>query len=110
MKRAAFLGLLLSGCVTYDQIKPELDAAKSAWTDCIFRAIRQLDDGKTDPTSLAYGISPRCAAEYLALTEQMLRPMTTEKGQTFMRQQMRGDELRLITSAVLTYRQAHSAK
>lgn len=108
MKRAILLSLLLAGCATYDQIKPELDAAKGAWADCIFQAVRQLDDGKTDPASVAYGVSPRCASQYLALTEQMLRPMTTERSQNFMRQQMRSEELRLITSAVLTYRRSHS--
>lgn len=110
MKSAALFGLLLVGCTTYDQIKPELDAAKVAWTDCIFRAVRQVDDGKSDPTSVAYGVGPRCAPQYLELTEQMLRPMTTENSQAFMRQQMRSDELKLITSAVLTYRRSLAAK
>jgi hypothetical protein len=69
-------------------------------------AVSQLDDGKTDPLSIAFGLSPRCAAQYNKLTEIMVRQAWTENGQNYARQIWKDQELKLITSAILTYRSA----
>lgn len=71
------------------------------------RAISRLDDGKTDPASMAYGVSPQCSTEYNRLTEAMISEMSTENGQTYMRGKMADEEVRLTTSAVLSYRASH---
>jgi hypothetical protein len=96
--------LLFADCATYDSIKPELKAAQDAWGDCVMNAVIRLDDGKTDPASLAYGVGPQCAIEYQQLTDQMLRPMYTENAIAYGREFMRNNELKMITSAVLIKR------
>jgi hypothetical protein len=80
-----------------------------AWSDCIMHAIARLDDGKSDPTSVAYGLAPQCAALYQQFTEAMVRDNITERSQAAMRDRARSEELRLITSAILTYRAASPA-
>jgi hypothetical protein len=37
------------------------DAVRNAWGDCIMQAITRLDDGKSDPLSVAVGVAPQCA-------------------------------------------------
>jgi hypothetical protein len=96
--------LSVACCATYQSIEPDVAAARKAWGDCIMNAVMRLDDGKTDPLSLAYGIGPQCAVEYQQLTDQMLRPMYTEKGIAYMREFMRANETKMITSAVLIKR------
>lgn len=96
--------LCLSGCVTSGGAGK--DAARDAWGDCIARAVDRLDDGRTDPVSIAAGVSPRCAGEYARLSEIMVRENFTERGQAYMRSTMRDEEIKLIASAVLTRRAA----
>ena len=100
-----FLGLWLVGCVTANE--PELAAVRSAWGDCVATAVRRLDDGKSDPLSIAVGVSPQCAVQYEALTEMMLAPYTTEEGRENIRQGMKDNEIKLITSAILIFRSSH---
>jgi hypothetical protein len=50
----------------------------SAWGDCIMDAVIHMDDGKTDPVSLAYGIAPQCAGIYQRLSEAELSRYVTE--------------------------------
>jgi hypothetical protein len=42
----------------------EKAAVEQPWTDCVARAINRLDDGKSDPVSIAYRIEPLCAVLY----------------------------------------------
>lgn len=98
--------VLLAGCASEAERRDASAAASSAWSDCIMRAVMRLDDGKTDPASMAFGITPQCATEYNRLTEAMMSGMTTERSQAFMRQKMATDEVRLATTAILTYRAA----
>ena len=81
-------------------------AALDAWSDCVLRAVAQLDDGKTDPLSIAHGVAPRCAALYADATQSAVQGMITEKGQAHTRLLYKDNELRLITNAVLTSRAA----
>lgn len=106
MRWTAVLAVALASCATYEQIQPEINAARDAWSDCIAKAVRRLDDGKTDPISMAYGISPQCAVQYRNLTEQMLRPMNTERSIAAMRETMRTNETKLITSLIINVRAA----
>lgn len=110
--RAALLLLAaLPGCkmdeAVYDANRK---AATDAYAACTMDAVRRLDDGRSDPASIAMGVSGVCAGQYGALTNVMVDEMTTENSQAFMRQKMRGDELRTATAAVLTYRAAQRGK
>ena len=87
----------------------QLSRAK-AYTDCIFRALPQMDDGKSDPLSIAVGVAPRCAPEWNALSQLMIDTMTTEKSQDYMRAQMQSHEIQLATSAVLAYRASKQSR
>jgi hypothetical protein len=58
----------------------------------------------SDPASVALGVAGACSGQYAQLSNQMQGGMITEKGQAYMRDQMRTNELRLATTAVLTYR------
>ena len=71
------------------------------------RAIGQLDDGKSDPTSIAYGLAPKCAALYQQFTQAMVSDNITDKGHAAARDRAQAGELQLITTAILTYRKAH---
>ena len=73
-------------------------------------AVTRLDDGKSDPASIAMGVAGACAGQYAMLSNTMQGEMITERGQAYMRDQMRTNELRLATSAVLTYRAAKRAQ
>lgn len=102
MRTAATLAsmILLAGCASEQTQRVALDS----WSECVKAAVARMDDGKTDPTSLAYGISPMCAAQYAAFTEQMVRSNITDNGQLYARAEAQRQELRLITAAVLAHR------
>lgn len=97
-----FSTALLAACATAQQ----QDSARAAWGTCIAREVDRLDDGKTDPVSIAYGVAPQCAALYNELTQAAVRQYYTEAGQANMRAEMRNGELRLVTAAVVTRRAA----
>src|SRR5580765_566118 len=102
MRRFAIaLPLALAMCASS---KVKLDAASNAWGDCIWQAVSQLDDGKSDPSSVALGISPRCGVLYNELTQLSVGQFFTEGGQANAQREMRAGEIRLITAAILTYR------
>ena len=104
--RPSLLLLLLAGCATH---QAEQKANLDAWSDCVMHAVARLDDGKSDPIGVANGIAPQCAALYQQFTEAMVSDNITERGQAAMRDRTRDGELRLITSAILTYRAASPA-
>lgn len=91
---------ILAGCVT----EGDQNAASSAYADCTMAAVKRFDDGRSDPASVAMGVAGACAGQYAQLSNAMQGQMITENGQAYMRDQMRTNELRLATSAVLTYR------
>lgn len=91
----------VAGCVT----TAEVDTSREQWGDCIAGAVARVDDGRTDPASVAYGVAPMCATQYAALTNAFVQKSAiTTEGQDFYRQRMRADEIRLITSAILIRR------
>jgi hypothetical protein len=107
--RPSLFGMLLfiAGCATH---QAEQKASLDAWGDCVMHAVARLDDGKSDPMSIANGIAPGCAVLYQQFTETMVSDNITERGQAAMRDRTRSEELRLITSAILTYRSGEPSK
>jgi hypothetical protein len=92
---------LLSGCITSaEQTKGLMDA----WGDCVMATVIRMDDGKTDPVSLAYGIAPQCSEQYQRFSEAEVSGYITENGQRAQRQLLRDKEVQMITSAVLIKR------
>lgn len=98
----ALYGLFLAGCAT----QGDRDSARDAYGDCVARAVARLDDGRTDPVSMAVGIAPACAVEYQRLSELMIRSQVTDNSQVDMRRQMRDGEIRLVTAAIIARRAA----
>jgi len=74
----------------------------------VARAIARLDDGKSDPVSIAYGIEPSCAVLYEKFTETYLKDFHTFEGQMYMRRKLDGLELQAITADIVTYRASHA--
>lgn len=70
----------------------------------MWRAVARLDDGKSDPLSIAHGVGPQCASLYATLSQVHLKEFYTEGGRRNMRRLLDEGELKLITSAILTYR------
>lgn len=99
---AAVLAGMLGGCAT----AADKDSVRRAWGDCVAREVDRLDDGRTDPVSVAVGVAPQCAAQYQRLSDAMISENVTRAGQDNMRRQMRDGEIKMITSAVLTRRAA----
>jgi len=100
------LGLGLAGCTngTLSELTDQDKVVNKTWSDCVWQAIGWFDDGKSDPASIAHSIAPRCAAQYQALTEASVTRYMTEGGRANMRQLMKENEIKLITSAILTHR------
>lgn len=67
-------------------------------------AVMRMDDGKTDPVSLAYGLAPQCAVQYQRFSAAQVSSSFTEGGQAAQRQLWREKEVQMITSAILIYR------
>jgi len=93
----------LTGCMADQAAK---DAATKAYADCTMTAVKRLDDGRSDPSSIAMGVSGACAGQYAQLSDQMIHTMFTEGGQASMKDRMEANELRLATTAVLKFRAA----
>jgi hypothetical protein len=80
------------------------NAAEDAYATCAMDAARRLDDGISDPGSIAMGVAGACSSRYARLAHAMAEPMRTENGHAYVRD--RTEELRFATTAVLTYRNA----
>ena len=75
-------------------------AAEDAYATCAMDAARRLDDDRSDPASIAMGVASACSGQYTRLAQAMAEPTENVRDQT------RTEELRLATTAVLTYRNA----
>lgn len=110
--RAVILILMtmpLAGCLTTSN--SDVSPARIAWGDCVWAAVGRLDDGKSDPVSIATGISPVCAVQYQHLTDLMVDRdfISTTGAREDMRERMKDAEIKLITAAILTHRAGRSA-
>jgi hypothetical protein len=82
----------------------EKEAAEAAYNDCLWRSLALLDDGKSDPVSIASGVQPTCANLYEKLTQTVVSRATTQKGKDDARLMYKDGEIRAITNAILIYR------
>jgi len=99
---------LLAACTTTNSPTPqENDAAKAAYTKCLIDNIARVDDGHSDPQSIATSVQPACAVQYNALIQIVVNQCcTTEDSKNSTQQKMKSEELKVITGAVLHYRAA----
>jgi hypothetical protein len=104
--------LWLAACTTTHGPTPqETDAAKNAYTKCLIDNIARVDDGHSDPQTIAARIQPACAVQYDAVIQiAVYQCCTTENSKITTQQNMKSEELKLITGAVLHYRAAKQGK
>jgi hypothetical protein len=101
----AVAAIALCGCVADETTQQGVRrAAQDAYWDCVVAAVKRLDNGDSDPASIAVGVAGACSGQYARLASTAVDEMSTKKGQLDVREQMRSEELRLATTAVLTYR------
>ena len=102
-------GLIVAACALVDYEPPEIaiaerEAAEDAYNDCVSRSVASLDDGKSDPASIAYNVQPTCAALYEKLTQTVVNRAKTEKAKSDAQARYRDGEIKAIVSVVLVYR------
>jgi hypothetical protein len=103
------VALTLTGCASRFASDSERDAAIQPWKDCVDHAVERLDDGKSDPLSIAYGVQPACSFESAQVEHMMDKGMTSVQTLMYAQTTWHEHELKLITSAVLTYRASHES-
>jgi hypothetical protein len=101
---------LLAGCAALTTSDSDLAAASKVWGDCIAAAVIRLDDGRSDPVSVATGIAPACVVQYQHWTDLMVGVAISQNGKEYARQTMKDQEIKAITSAILIRRSANSKK
>lgn len=105
---AVMLVLVLTGCATRDATDTGLKAVGDLWGACVRHAIIRMDDGKSDPAGMAYRIEPACSDLYEKVIQTSLEGTQSVATQGSLRSTYKDDEPKLIVSAILTYRKAHS--
>ena len=69
---AACAGEVQFGDVPTPPVPPEaLESASMAYSDCLFRSARQIDDGKLTPIGLALKVIPLCEMQFGQLETAM---------------------------------------
>jgi hypothetical protein len=104
------IALTLAGCASHATLVEREKTAEQPWHECVVRAIERLDDGKSDPLSISYGIEPVCSAESARLAKTLIERMATADGQRYSRARWKHEESKLIVNAVLNHRASHSAR
>jgi hypothetical protein len=102
-------GLIVAACSSIDYDPPDVaiaekEAAQDAYNDCVLDSVARLDDGKSDPASIASGVQPTCAVLYEKLTQTVVSRAATPKGKDDARRMYKDGEIRAITNAILVYR------
>jgi hypothetical protein len=79
--------------------------AEKAVVDCFYSNSIKLDDGISDPVSVAYGLEPPCSSQWDVATsmEADERNLNLAAKIRFI-EKMKSDELKIATSVVLTER------
>src|SRR5208283_2056289 len=98
-------GLIVAACSLADYEPPDIaiaerETAEDAYNDCVWRSVASLDDGKSDPASIAYGVQPMCAALYEKLTQSVVNRAKTEKGKDVVRARYKDGEIKAIASVI----------
>ena len=101
--------LIVAACSALDYEPPDIaiderEAAEDAYNDCVLRSVALMDDGKSDPVSIARGVQPSCAALYEKLTQTVVSRAATQKAKDDARAMYKDGELRAITNAIAIYR------
>jgi hypothetical protein len=94
----------LGGCATGQRPSPSSASAEKVWGDCVVAAVIRMDDGRTDPLSLAHGIAPQCAVAHNEWSEAMIKENSTPQGQDAARERVNSSEIPFITSAIHIHR------
>jgi len=92
----------LGGCA--QRPSPNSASAEKVWDDCVVAAVIRMDDGRTDPLSLAHGIAPQCAVAHNEWSEAMIKENSTPQGQDAARERVNSSEIQFITSAIHIHR------
>jgi hypothetical protein len=105
----AATGLIVAACSVLDYEPPDVaiaekEGAEAAYNDCLLRSVARLDDGKSDPVSIAHEVQPTCAALYERLTQTVVSRASTQKAKDDARAMYKDGEMRAITNAILFYR------
>jgi hypothetical protein len=105
----AAAGLIVAACSSIDYEPPEVastekEAAEDAYNDCVLQSVARLDDGKSDPVSIANQVQPTCAVLYEKLTQTVVNRTATQKRKDDARAMYKDGEIRAIANAVLIYR------
>lgn len=97
----------LTGCASLDPpaTQAQLDATTTAYARCLWDAAKQVDDGRSDPVSIAVGIMPMCAGEWQANTDAVTQGMNLEMKAMYLRK-ARATQVEVATAAVLKARAA----
>ena len=104
------LAIVLTGCAPAPwATDSEKAAAEHPWLDCVLQAIARLDDGKSDPVSIAYGIEPSCAVLYQKVIQTNLKSLRTDAGLRYGQRLYNDMELQTIAAGILTYRASHAS-
>lgn len=66
MKHASLFLVLLAGCATHPvpATKAQIDESLTAYIGCLDAAARLLDDGKSEPLSIAPAVRGSCRVEF----------------------------------------------
>jgi len=102
-------GLIVAACSLADYEAPDIaiterETAEDAYNDSVWRSVASLDDGKSDPASIAYNVQPTCAALYAKLTQTVVNRAKTEKAKDDARARYKDGEIKAISSVILIYR------
>jgi hypothetical protein len=101
--------LALAGC-SQPATDAETAAVNKAFTDCVWTATTQLDDGKSDPVSVAYGIEAACAVQYEQVIQTALKGVMNARSVPVVRQKWEDHELQMIVPAILVYRRSQAQR
>ena len=96
----------LSACSTgqtHLAITPAMQAAKSAYIQCLDRVAETLDDGMSDASSVAIGLLPHCEDAFRAVVDAATAGDSLEAKVMDIRA-LRAGQLPLATSAVIERR------
>jgi hypothetical protein len=102
-------GLIVAACSSIDYDPPDVaiaekEAAQDAHNDCVLGSVARLDDGKSDPVSIASEVQPTCAVLYEKLTQTVVNRAKTQKSKDDVRRMYKDGEMRAITNAIFVYR------
>jgi hypothetical protein len=94
---------LLVGCA-HEATDSEVENSASGWTRCIIRSVYELDDGVSDPVSIAYGVRAGCQAFVPEYQAALLTRFHTNVGKMWVITHIQDQLLQTATHAVIRIR------